>query len=233
MFIGARCLNISSVPPTTPIPCWGPGFTLAASPSLCSCTIRHKSRPSQLTATAVCTLWANISSCVPALYCPNSHPRPPLTCVTLERMGNHGSAYQELPQLFVGPDPALSLVADMHHWAHLQLAQPSVHLHAPDQTSVTGFHLCMCHGNSLQPWEWRLTARTPTATLAVDHCPCFWPWPLLLHMSATSPCHYTSSATGPAAECVHTTTQATPLLALVLADGSGGVLEDSNSPCSH
>lgn len=86
-------------------------------------------------------------------------------CVTLERNCNHGSAYQELPQLFVGPDPALSLVTDMHHWAHLQLAQPSVHLHAPDQTSVTGFHLCMCHGNSLQPWEWRLTARTPTAVV--------------------------------------------------------------------
>lgn len=81
MFIGASCLNTSPIPPTTPIPHWSPGFTQTGNPGLCSCTMRHKSRPSQLTATAVCTLWANLSSYEPALYCPDSHPRPQLPCV--------------------------------------------------------------------------------------------------------------------------------------------------------
>lgn len=43
----------------------------------------------------------------------------------------------------------------------------------------------------------------------VDHCPCFWPWPLALHMSAIGLCHHTGSATSPVAEFVHTTTQTT------------------------
>lgn len=77
-----RCLNTSPLPLIIPIPIWSPGCTLAASCGLCWCTsTRYQPGTSQLTATAVCTVWANLSRCMPALYCPGSHPRPPLSCV--------------------------------------------------------------------------------------------------------------------------------------------------------
>lgn len=81
-------------------------------------------------------------------------------CILMARSCNQHQQ-PELPQLFVGTDSVLSLVTGMHHWAHLQLTQPSVHLHAPDLT-VTESQLCMYPGSSLQPWEQTLAARVPT-----------------------------------------------------------------------
>lgn len=86
------------------------------------------------------------------------------------------------PQLFVYPGQALSLVTDLHHCTHLQLAPSNC---APaHHWPVTSLHCCVpvvipkCHSGAL--WQPQLVPAL-AACPSPHHNVCVYNWPLPLH----------------------------------------------------
>ena len=143
---GCRCQLPGFLPtPSTPTPHQGQRSTVAASPSLCSCVCMQTAKvPTEacgrgsspeschwLALLYVCA--ASLCSCAPACHQP--HLASPATTTGHMAMGSlcsHTSAHQQPrpAQLFVGLDPVLTPVTDLHLCVCLQPVPASVQLHA-------------------------------------------------------------------------------------------------------